>query len=664
MKKYYYAIFLLSIFTCYSQDNNIYSMAETRPQPNEDIVTVGKKIAQNIPCLKTGINYFFNFIVEKDGSLSNVTLLRGELDTTIENCNESIQTAFANSPKWIPGKNGNIPVRVQSMIPLKKEIENNVEKDTKNNITYTNGDKYIGEISNYQRNGQGTYYFSNGDRYEGIWKDNKKSGNGKYYYVNGDVNEGVWENDVAVKFNYISKGEIIADEKTQFENQTKKNQNPELPNIYNVEYFRHNGEAKLNVKSFRNCVASSNSILSLVYAPPSGNTNNQQFSTIGSFSLKTDLATNTTTDIIKDANPGYDSNKTNLNTYNLNNNLDELNKIYYISRGKQIEITEYTFGGDNMSSKDNSYALPYEFELNTADGSKETFELNNASIGNGICGFMAKSTFDKKTYIFIYDYKNKSKYTKIDVTKISNNLKTYSDPDNSTHINFNGDKNGIPFKTSFNNVSAIVQNEKYIYVFISGWNFSEETVLPIKINKSNFSATVMTKSLLTRSNFRKQEFTDKSVSEDGYFYMPSSKGFLNYYKVLKNNNYVYKLDYYNSEFNKVWESTIDDIIINHAYESGDFIILGGYSKTSGYKGYPNPKVVVINRKTNSISYKKVIAKKNGEVSLINSDSNGNIIIAIGSYCCQAYDTDSEFVPQIIIDKLDSKGFFQNELFNK
>ena len=146
MKKIYYAILLLNIFNSYSQDNLIYSMAETSPQPNENIVMVGKKIAQNISCLKTGINYYFNFIVEKDGSLSNVTLLRGELDSTVENCKESIQTAFANSPKWIPGKNGNIPVRVQSMIPLKKEIENNIEKDLKSDVSYVNRNKKIGEI--------------------------------------------------------------------------------------------------------------------------------------------------------------------------------------------------------------------------------------------------------------------------------------------------------------------------------------------------------------------------------------------------------------------------------------------------------------------------------------------------------------------------------------
>ena len=159
MKKYYYVILLLlSIFTCYSQDNEIYSMAETRPQPNEDIVKVGKKIAQNIPCLKTGINYYFNFIVEKDGSFSNVNLVRGELDTTIENCNESIQTAFANSPKWIPGKNGNIPVRIQFMLIIKKESDNNVEEDVKNDISNSNGNNNIGKSETVDE--IGSFYFS------------------------------------------------------------------------------------------------------------------------------------------------------------------------------------------------------------------------------------------------------------------------------------------------------------------------------------------------------------------------------------------------------------------------------------------------------------------------------------------------------------------------
>lgn len=154
MKKYYYAILLLlSIFNCYSQDNTVYTSARISPQPNEDISLVGKKIAQNIPCLKTGIDYDFYFIVEIDGSLSSVELLEGELDLSIENCKESIQIAFANSPKWIPGYNGNIPVRVRYRISLKKEIEDEIKSSNDDSLSNNISNEKISEWDFYYRNG-------------------------------------------------------------------------------------------------------------------------------------------------------------------------------------------------------------------------------------------------------------------------------------------------------------------------------------------------------------------------------------------------------------------------------------------------------------------------------------------------------------------------------
>lgn len=424
------------------------------------------------------------------------------------------------------------------------------------------------------------------------------------------------------------------------------------------------GGYKTNIKTFQNVIASGDSFYSLVYSPMSNNIFNQQRPTIGSFFLKTNYLTKISTDIIKEANPNYDSNSANLNTYNLNNNLNELNKIYSLEpRGNSFYISEMSFdSNENSFSYTDSYAIPDEFELKTKDGSIETFNFRNIKIGNGICGFLAQSMYDYKTYLFIYNNKIKEKYTKIDISKNPSVLRVNNSKVNGIGTTFIGRRNNQEFKTNLFSVSNIVQNDKYIYVFLG--NAGSSIILPIKINKMDSSVKIMSESFLTMNNFRSQEFTNKPVSEDGYFYMPSSKGFLNYYKVYENGFDGYNLDYYNAEFIKTWKFKIKDIVINHVYESGNYIILGGYSKASGYKGFPNPKIVVINKKTFAISYEKVIAKKNGEVGLISSDNNGNIIIAIGSFCCQAYDTDSEFKPQIILDKLNSNGTFENDLFTK
>lgn len=61
-----------------------------------------------------------------------------------------------------------------------------------NVLTYTNGDKYEGEVVRGIREGYGTYYYHNGDKYEGMWYNNKKHGMGTLFYKNGNLYVGEW----------------------------------------------------------------------------------------------------------------------------------------------------------------------------------------------------------------------------------------------------------------------------------------------------------------------------------------------------------------------------------------------------------------------------------------------------------------------------------------
>ena len=63
---------------------------------------------------------------------------------------------------------------------------NTTQLNEQQTFTFQNGDKYVGEFKNGNRNGQGTYTFSNGDIYVGEWKDGKQNGQGTYTYSNGD----------------------------------------------------------------------------------------------------------------------------------------------------------------------------------------------------------------------------------------------------------------------------------------------------------------------------------------------------------------------------------------------------------------------------------------------------------------------------------------------
>jgi len=57
---------------------------------------------------------FVQFVVEKDGSVTNVKVLRGMGG----DCNEEAIRVMQNSPKWLTGKQRGRPVRVQVVVPI------------------------------------------------------------------------------------------------------------------------------------------------------------------------------------------------------------------------------------------------------------------------------------------------------------------------------------------------------------------------------------------------------------------------------------------------------------------------------------------------------------------------------------------------------------------
>jgi protein TonB len=61
---------------------------------------------------------FVNFIIEKDGSISNVKILRG----IGGGCEEAAVEMVKNMPKWKPGKQRGKPVRFQFVLPIKFEL--------------------------------------------------------------------------------------------------------------------------------------------------------------------------------------------------------------------------------------------------------------------------------------------------------------------------------------------------------------------------------------------------------------------------------------------------------------------------------------------------------------------------------------------------------------
>ena len=76
-------------------------------------------------------------------------------------------------------------------------------------IKYDTG-RYVGQVLNGLREGNGIYYFNNGNRYEGDWRNDKKEGKGIIYYNNGDRMMGDYSNDNPIgKYVMLTKyGEV------------------------------------------------------------------------------------------------------------------------------------------------------------------------------------------------------------------------------------------------------------------------------------------------------------------------------------------------------------------------------------------------------------------------------------------------------------------------
>lgn len=80
----------------------------------------------------------------------------------------------------------------------KPVVSKESEKDESGaSIDYKNGDNYVGDIINGQRQGDGTYTFKNGDIYTGTFDKGQFDGNGTYTTDGGDIYEGTFLNSEA-----------------------------------------------------------------------------------------------------------------------------------------------------------------------------------------------------------------------------------------------------------------------------------------------------------------------------------------------------------------------------------------------------------------------------------------------------------------------------------
>lgn len=82
---------------------------------------IGKNIKYPDEAKKEGIQgrVFLSFVVEKDGQISNVEILRG----IGGGCDEEAVRVLKSMPNWTPGQQRGVPVRVQYRMPIKFTLQ-------------------------------------------------------------------------------------------------------------------------------------------------------------------------------------------------------------------------------------------------------------------------------------------------------------------------------------------------------------------------------------------------------------------------------------------------------------------------------------------------------------------------------------------------------------
>ena len=128
------AIFLTNIAFCQdevkvSDDEAIFFVVEVQPEFPGGMDSMYAFIQKNLiypeKAKAEGIEgrVFITFTIEKDGSVSNVKILRG----IGGGCDEAAKEVVEKMPKWKPGTQRGKPVRVQFNLPIKFELEKDKE---------------------------------------------------------------------------------------------------------------------------------------------------------------------------------------------------------------------------------------------------------------------------------------------------------------------------------------------------------------------------------------------------------------------------------------------------------------------------------------------------------------------------------------------------------
>lgn len=418
---------------------------------------------------------------------------------------------------------------------------------------------------------------------------------------------------------------------------------------YNVEAYYSDTNTKYNLVHFRSLMVSDIGINALIF----GLNKSGFMDSYGNHLIN--IPFNKT---IPKVDANFTSRIEHFNVSNINNPKMNSDEMFVTNFENILKLTNFKLSKNTNQSSIENLSISNSFELNNEKGDIETFSIFSTYNGNRICGFLAKEKLSLKPYLFIYDYFNNSKYRKIDLFNVDPNFHNVK---GSYTLCYK--KNNDFYYARFIKISGVVQNENYIYIFLE--DNIKGIVMPVIINKLNNKITFkkdieINLKLYDISTKDFGIYDDMSFYNEGYYYLSTSKGFATFSNQLSSEKS--KIIIYDKNFQVLNSLQLNDICVTRINDLGNFVIITGYTKKSGYIGYSNPKIIIYDKIKKIICNSSVIKKKDSSINTLNIDENDNIIISIGhdSYS-RRFDT--EYIPQVIIDRLNKDGKFENNLFN-
>jgi len=340
---------------------------------------------------------------------------------------------------------------------------------------------------------------------------------------------------------------------------------------------------------------------------------------------------------------------------------------YKFGSGSPYNSYSFTMGKiHKLDIEESSYkisvlkSLPETIEL-SENGTIETYRVDQLVLSSETWVIKGTSTFDGKSYLFFPN--DTLGYIKIDLT-IDNPYLEHTN-NYGTVLQIDGYN-----KVSQWSLRDMVSPFGVHYVTINASHPKEgTTMIPFHYKIENGTVKYVTYNKALIYNPIKETHDTYSLGNQQYkyntsYYLENSEAYADVKKNEHMSDKNYEISFISNKGKKLWSYKDERFEkITAIDEAGEFLIIGGTTRIKGYRGYMNPYLQILNKKTGKLVTDYPMAYKHGGVSNIKVAEDGVIYITVGFHLdADNWDYRNKLKVYMIKDKLNVNGFFDADFF--